>query len=86
MTYFHFFVLSVSTLKIRTENIKSSASPESEALCHVVFRVRALTARVICQHIIDDRPKKNSNILARYFMMFQSKKQRLCKIAIPPVI
>ncbi len=64
-----FFFFQASTLKLQTENIKISAWPESEALCHVVFRVRALTARFICQHIIDDRTKKNSNILARYFMM-----------------
>jgi len=68
MTSFHFF--SASTLKLRTENIKSSAWPESEALRHVVFRVRALTARFICHNIIDDRTKKNPNISARYFMMF----------------
>ena len=66
--------------KIRTE--KSSAWPKSETLRHVVFRVRALTARFFCHHILNDRTKKlTPNIFARYFMNFQSIKQRPGEIA-----
>ena len=60
---------------------------ESEAPSHVVFGVRALTARFVANYIFSySTPVGRPYICARYLRILQGKQYRLGEVAIQPVI